>query len=87
MRSRLLAIRTQDIDPLMTRRRRSLALLMLILICISLLLALLLFIAGAFPGPIISLVFGAKPRFQLLVPSLLHPLAGRLLPVEVPDVT
>jgi anti-anti-sigma regulatory factor len=56
MLGRLLAIQTQDTDPLMTRRSRSLALLMLILICISLLLALALLIAGAFPGPIISVV-------------------------------
>jgi len=54
MLSALLDVRTQDTDPLAVRRSRSLALLLLILITISLLLALALFVAGAFPGPIIS---------------------------------
>ena len=56
MLSTLLDVQTQETDPLILRRSRSLALLLLILISISLLLALALFIAGAFPGPIISLV-------------------------------
>jgi hypothetical protein len=50
----LLEVRTQDTDQLIARRSRSLAVLMLILIGISLLLALGLFIAGTFPGPVIS---------------------------------
>jgi anti-anti-sigma regulatory factor len=55
MLSMLLDVRVQDTEPLIVRRSRSLALLLLILIGISLLLALTLFIAGTFPGPIISL--------------------------------
>jgi anti-anti-sigma regulatory factor len=56
MLSTLLAVRGQGADPLTVRRSRSLAALLLLLIAISLLLAVALLIAGAFPGPIISVV-------------------------------
>jgi anti-anti-sigma regulatory factor len=55
MLSTMLFVQMRNDDPLIVRRSRSLAILMLILIGISLLLALTLFIAGTFPGPIISL--------------------------------
>jgi anti-anti-sigma regulatory factor len=74
MLSSLLNIRTQNTDALLRRRSRSLASLMLILIGISLLLALALFIAGAFPGPIISLI----ASLLFLVVYLINR-AGRLL--------
>ncbi|MEO7913089.1 MAG: STAS domain-containing protein [Roseiflexaceae bacterium] len=54
MLNTLLFVQARNDDPLIVRRSRSLAILLLILIGISLLLALTLFIAGAFPGPIIS---------------------------------
>jgi anti-anti-sigma regulatory factor len=55
MLGRLLAIRTQDTDPLMSRRSRSLALLLLILIGITLILLLAdLLITGNLGGTVVN---------------------------------